>query len=266
MNAGPTPGRWLSLSRTLALYQLEARLDLITLWRTPGFILPCLLFPLVFYSLFGVMLNQHGQGQAAYLLVSYGAFGVMGPALFNFGANIASEKAQGWLMQKFVSPAPVGSWLFGKTMSCLMLAALILLLLFGCAALAAGVVLPRGQWLGLFAVLLLGTVPFCLLGLWLGLTLSAKSAPATINLIYLPLAFLGGLWLPISMLPGLLQQFALLLPSFHLANLGRLVVEQQLPGEMLVPAWLSVAVLLAYSLLFAVLARRCFYGQSRQRQ
>ena len=98
-----------------------------TLWRTPGFILPCLAFPVLFYLLFGVMLSK--AQHAEYLLVSYAAFGVMGPALFNFGANVATERAQGWLTLKQISPAPIGSWLFGKTLSCLLLALLIILLL-----------------------------------------------------------------------------------------------------------------------------------------
>ncbi len=251
---------WLTGAQRIAMYKTEAEMDLKSLWRTPGFMLPCLAFPVLFYLLFGVVLSK-GQ-HADYLLVSYAAFGVMGPALFNFGANIATERAQGWLTQKQVSPAPIGSWLFGKTMSCMLLALLIILLLFVCAAAVAGVRLYTSQWLLLALVMLLGTLPFCLIGLTLGLTLSAKSAPATINLIYLPMAFLGGLWLPLQMLPGALQQLAWVLPSYHLGQLGYAVIGQD-RGE---PFWLNAAVLLAYSALFAGLAQYRFQAQSRDRR
>ena len=251
---------WLSLSQRVALYKTEAEMDLKTLWRTPGFILPCLAFPVLFYLLFGVMLSK-GQ-HAEYLLVSYAAFGVMGPALFNFGANVATERAQGWLTLKQISPAPIGSWLFGKTLSCLLLALLIILLLFVCAGAIAGVRLYTSQWLQLAGVLLLGTIPFCLLGLTLGLTLSSKSAPATINLIYLPLAFLGGLWLPLQLLPTALQQLALVLPSYHLGQLGYAVISKD-RGE---PFWVNVAVLVAYSLVLIWLATRRFRAQSHDRR
>lgn len=250
---------WLTWSQTIALYKTEAEMDLKTLWRTPGFILPCLAFPVLFYLLFGVVLSN-GQ-HADYLLVSYGAFGVMGPALFNFGANVATERAQGWLTLKQISPAPLGSWLFGKTLSCLLLALLIILLLFVCAGVVAGVRLYTSQWLQLAAVLLVGTIPFCLMGLTLGLTLSAKSAPATINLIYLPLAFLGGLWLPIQMLPGALQQLAFMLPSYHLGQLGYAVIGQDRAESI----WVNLAVLALYSVVFALLAKARFHAQSQAR-
>jgi ABC-2 type transport system permease protein len=38
-------------------------------------------------------------------------------------------------------------------------------------------------------------------------------------MIYLPMSFCGGLWVPIMMLPHVMQKFALLLPTYHLAQL-----------------------------------------------
>jgi ABC-2 type transport system permease protein len=125
----------------------------------------------------------------------------------------------------------------------------------------AGVRLYTSQWLQLAGVLLVGTIPFCLMGLTLGLTLSAKSAPATINLIYLPLAFLGGLWLPIQMLPGALQQLAFMLPSYHLGQLGYAVIGQ----DRAEPMWVNLAVLAVYSAVFALLAKARFHAQSQTR-
>ena len=40
----------------ITVYKKEAWYDLISAWRTPGFVLPALLFPVVFYLFFGVML------------------------------------------------------------------------------------------------------------------------------------------------------------------------------------------------------------------
>jgi ABC-2 type transport system permease protein len=190
---------WLSRPQQLHLLLTEAKYDLLTLWRTPGFVAPSLIFPVMFYLLFGVFLTKGGQSD--YLLVTYCCFGVMGPALFNFGVNVASEKSQGWLTMKQIAPAPVSAYLFGKMVSSLLFALVIVVLLFVVAALFGQVRLYTSQWLGLAGLVLLGTIPFCLFGLWLGLTISAKAAPAVVNLIYLPMAFLGGLWLPIQLLP-----------------------------------------------------------------
>jgi len=46
-----------------------------------------------------------------------------------------------------------------------------------------------------------------------------NSAPGFANMIYLPMSFCGGLWVPIMMLPHVMQKFALLLPTYHLSQL-----------------------------------------------
>ena len=60
---------WLNLSQRVALYKTEAEMDLKTLWRTPGFVAPSLIFPVMFYLLFGVFLTKGAQSD--YLLVTY---------------------------------------------------------------------------------------------------------------------------------------------------------------------------------------------------
>lgn len=207
---------------TLHIYKKEAWYDLISVWRTPGFVLPSLAFPLMFYLFFGVVFSSGGN--ATYLLVSYGCFGIMGPAMFNFAMNIASDRAHGWLTLKRLSPMPVGAYLLAKLVTSLVFALVIILLLFSIAALLGNVRLHTSQWLILAGVLLAGTLPFAFIGLILGLTLSDKAAPGVVNLLYLPMAFLSGLWLPITMLPQTLQQLAWLWPSYHLSQLGLKVV------------------------------------------
>jgi ABC-2 type transport system permease protein len=248
----PPNSLWLSRPQQLHLLLTEAKYDLLTLWRTPGFVAPSLIFPVMFYLLFGVFLTKGGQSD--YLLVTYCCFGVMGPALFNFGVNVASEKSQGWLTMKQIAPAPVSAYLFGKMVSSLLFALVIVVLLFVVAALFGQVRLYTSQWLGLAGLVLLGTIPFCLFGLWLGLTISAKAAPAVVNLIYLPMAFLGGLWLPIQLLPVSLQHFAQLLPSFHFGQLALGIINRALPQ----PWWQHLLALLLFTLLFAFLTTRAF--------
>ncbi|MFP3701521.1 ABC transporter permease, partial [Burkholderia sp. SIMBA_013] len=84
--------------------------------------------------------------------------------------------------------------------------------LFITAALFADVQLLLWQWATLFTVLLIGTLPFALIGLLMGLCLSDKAAPAVVNLVYLPMAFLSGLWVPIQFLPDTVRYIAYGLP------------------------------------------------------
>ena len=86
-------------ARLLRCYVLEAKYEFLRLLRTPSFVLPSLLFPAMFYLLFGVVLGaRRGGGELqAYLLATYGIFGVMGVALFGFGVTIAIERERGFL-------------------------------------------------------------------------------------------------------------------------------------------------------------------------
>lgn len=239
------------MSRAM-LYYKEARYDLLSIMRTPAFVLPALAFPLMFYLFFGVFFRAGGA--ADYLLVTYSCFGIMGPAMFNFAAGIASDRAHGWLTLKQLSPMPFSAYLLGKLSTSLLFSAVILLLLFSAAASLGNVVLSGMQWLLLALTMLAGTLPFALLGLLLGLSLSDKAAPGVVNLLYLPMAFLSGLWLPLFLFPGWLQQLAWLWPSFHLSQLGLKVIAQD---QGFASAW-HLGILLVQSVLLAALARRQF--------
>ena len=233
---------------SMNLYYKEARYDLLSIMRTPGFVLPALAFPLMFYLFFGVFFRA-GAG-ADYLLVTYSCFGIMGPAMFNFAAGIASDRAHGWLTLKQLSPMPFSAYLLAKLSTSLVFSVCILILLFSAATMFGDVRLHSTQWLLLAVVMLAGSLPFALLGLLLGLSLSDKAAPGVVNLIYLPMAFLSGLWLPLFLFPGWLQQLAWLWLSFHLSQLGLKVIAQDQGNSVL--AHLGVL-----ALLTAVLATIC---------
>ncbi|MCC5853266.1 MAG: ABC transporter permease [Alkalimonas sp.] len=237
---------------TAIIYRKEAWYDLLSVWRTPGFVVPALAFPAIFYLFFGVFFNSGAA--SAYLLVSYGCFGIMGPAMFNFAMSIASDRAHGWLTLKRLSPMPFGAYLLAKLSTALVFALVIMLVLFSIAALLADVRLVATQWLLLALTLLLGTLPFAFIGLIVGLSMSDKAAPAMVNLLYLPMAFLSGLWVPITMLPQLLQQLAWLWPSYHVSQIGLKVIAMDQAHAL----WLHLLILLISSLLLAALASWLF--------
>lgn len=237
---------------SLTPYLKEARYDILSVVRTPAFVLPALAFPLMFYLFFGVFFRSGGG--ADYLLVTYGCFGIMGPALFNFATGIASDRAHGWLTLKQLAAVPFSAYLLAKLATSLLFSLAIMLLLFSAAAGPGKVELATWQWLQLSGTLLLGTLPFAVLGLVLGLWLSDKAAPGVVNLLYLPMAFLSGLWLPLFLFPDWLQQLAWLWPSFHLPQLGLKIIGADLGFAS---TW-HLGILLLQTLLLAALARRLF--------
>jgi ABC-2 type transport system permease protein len=170
--------------------------------------------------MFGIVLN-HGNGEAArYMLASYSTFGVMAPGLFGFGVSLALERDSGLLTLKRALPMPPGAYLLGKMLMAMCVATVVGTMLLALALGVAHASLAPGQMAALLAVDALGVLPFCALGLLVGTMLKGQGAPGLLNMIYLPMAFLSGLWFPLHMMPAVLQQLAPVWPSYHLNALA----------------------------------------------
>jgi ABC-2 type transport system permease protein len=53
-----------------------------------------------------------------------------------------------------------------------------------------------------------------------GTWIKGQGAPGLLNLLYLPMAFLSGLWFPLQMMPAALRDLAPAWPSYHLNELA----------------------------------------------
>ena len=238
-------------ARILGAYVQEARCEVLRYLRNPGFLLPIILFPTVFYVMFGILLN-HGNGEAArYMLASYSTFGVMAPGLFGFGVSLALERDSGLLTLKRALPMPPGAYLLGKMLMAMCVAATVGALLLAMSVLLAHAGLGATQMLALFATDVLGVLPFCALGLLVGSLLKGQGAPGLLNMVYLPMAFLSGLWFPLHMMPGFLQRLAPVWPSTHLNALSLSAV-----GFDTGARWPHVAALAGFTAAFLLLAAR----------
>jgi len=204
----------------LRAYALEAKTEFLRVLRMPSFAIPSLLFPPMFYLLFALLLNRGSNNAAHYLFATYSVFGVMAPGLFGFGVGVAIERERGWLALKRVAPMPPGAYLASKMIMAAGFALIIYLILAAMAYGLGGVRLGLAQWLLLGCITTLGVLPFCALGLLIGSRVGAAAAPAIVNFIYLPMAFLSGLWMPLTMLPAFIGQLAVLWPPYHLAQLA----------------------------------------------
>jgi ABC-2 type transport system permease protein len=225
-------------------------------WRQPAFAIPTLVLPLAFYALFGIVLARPGGGNAAYLMATYGVFASLGPALFAFGAGIASERETGQLALKQVSPLPVPLYLGAKLLTCLGFTGLVVLALYALAAGAGGVTMPREAWLALALVHLLAAVPMGLLGLVVGLSFGGSAAMGVTNLLFMALAVLGGLWIPVFLFPGWMQAIAQAMPSYHLAELALATSGYAIGGSAAGHAAAAAGFTLAFAAAVALAWRR----------
>ena len=224
----PQIGVGRSLAHTVTIYTKETKYEFLKLLRLPVYSASTIMFPVMFYVLFGLLLNRGheagGVSVAAYLMASYGTFGVMGASLFGVGVGVAGERGLGWLQVKRASPMPPFAYLVAKTLVCMMFSLIIVSILLTLGVAFGGVHLAFAQAVKLVATLVIGASTFCAMGLAIGYFAGPTSAPAIVNLIYLPLSFASGLWIPVDMLPSFMQRIAPFLPPYHLARLALGVV------------------------------------------
>ena len=230
-------------------YALEAKYEFLKQVRMPAYALPAITFPVMFYLLFGIMFGgARSAGPttvATYMLATYGAFGVIGSALFGFGVGVAVERGQGWMTLKRATPMPPLAYFVAKLAMAATFAGIIVVLLSLTGVVFGGVRLPAAAWARLFGTLLLGAVPFCAIGLALGYFAGPNSSPAIVNLIYLPLSFASGLWIPIEMLPATIKNAAPWLPPYHLGQLALAAVGAGRGGA----AWAHALALVGFALI-----------------
>jgi len=238
-----------SLGQTLAIHLKEAKYELINKTRIPIYAISTIVFPLMFYVLFGIVLNsgKDRQESATYLLATMGCFGIMAVALFGFGVSLAMERGQGWLQMKRASPMPVSAYFLAKLFAAVVFSTVIMLLLLAVGITFGGVRLPVVTAAKLVGILVAGSIPFSAMGLAIGYFAKPNSAPAVVNLIYLPMSFCSGLWIPLFMLPHGLRVLAQFLPPYHLAQLALNTIGMGMNPSS---SWAHVEALAAFTLIF----------------
>lgn len=247
-----------STASKFRVYRTEAKYEFLKTLRQPAYVVPTLTFPLIFYVMFGIVFNGKqslgSMGLSTYLLATYSAFGVIGASLFGFTVGVAMERGYGWLQVKRASPMPPLAYLVAKTAMAMIFSSILVVALFAAGTAFGGVHLSAGRFLGLAGTMIAGTIPFCALGLAIGCYSAPNSAPAVVNILFLPLSFCSGLWLPIQVLPKFLQHVAPFLPPYHLGQLALQQVGFQGASHPLQ----HMAALAAFTVAFLLLAQRGF--------
>jgi ABC-2 type transport system permease protein len=174
-----------SPQQTAIIYLKEAKYEFLKNLRLRMYTASVLSFPIMFYVLFGLVLNaKEAIGVTrvpTYLIATYGTFGVMGASLFGTAAGLSSDRGLGWLQVKRASPMPPFAYFSAKVITSMIFSTIIVLVLFALGFTAGAVRMPISEIVRLLGTLVLGSLPFSAMGLAVGYFTGPNSAPATIN-------------------------------------------------------------------------------------
>jgi ABC-2 type transport system permease protein len=216
------------------------RFELLRTLRNRRFLVFSLAFPLVLFFVIGGTNKSAivaGISFPLYYMTGMAAWGSM-TAVISSGARIAAERQVGWTRQMRITPLTPRTYFSSKIISGYMMA-LFSMIALGLAGTALGVRLDATQWLTMLGLLLVGIIPFAVLGVMLGHLVTVDTLGPTIGGITSLFAVLGGSFSPLAT-SGVLYDIIRLLPSYWLvqASKGVLAGGNPWPAQ----AWIVIFV------------------------
>ena len=188
----------------------QLRFEIQQLLRTPVFII----MTLALVAFLPLLKFMGIQGEAAtQSMVSICGLTLFTVVIDRLGKRVAVERAEKWLKLLKVTCLPPYVHIAAKVTASLLICTVSILLAFILGHWQLGINASFGLWVNLFFVLIVGVIPFAVLGLTLGYVLNPKSADSILglSLIVIPVAC-GAFTFP---MPNYLQDAITLLPFYH---------------------------------------------------
>jgi ABC-2 type transport system permease protein len=234
------------------------RYEVLRTWRNRRFLLFSLVFPLVlFLTVAGA--HKHAVVEHVpfplYYMTGMIAWGSM-VAVISSGARIAAERSVGWTRQLRITPLPTWSYFAAKVFCGYMMAILSMVVLFGAGSLD-GVRLAATQWLVMIGLLLVGLIPFAVMGIMFGHLLKLDSLGPAIGGVTALFSLLGGAYGPL-ITGGFLFKVVKVLPSYWLVQAGKTALNG---GGWPLEAWIVVA---AWSVICSASAVRVYNRDTKR--
>jgi ABC-2 type transport system permease protein len=193
--------------------------------------------------------------------IQYLAPGLLGWAIASGGAFGASITLVTWRQNKLLrrlrlAPVSVGSVVLARVGVSLAIAVVQLAAFLGIATLPYfGLKLSANWWMAI-PVVICGTLAFMAIGLLVGaFAKTQQAATAVANVIILPMAFLGGAFIPLDYAPAWIREVSYAMPLRYLVTGMQDVMAR---GEAAVTALPAIGILLGLAAVLTIISVRVF--------
>lgn len=230
----------------------QCKVEIIRIVRNRYYVFWSLVMPILFYYIFTNVVNTNLPDQElwqAHYLMSMTTFSVMGTSIMTLGIRLVQERAQGWSMFLKVTPLSETSYFLAQMVGQTFIHSLSITVIFMAGVIMNGVTLTFGQWLLSGIWILVAAAPFLALGTLIGLMKKVETASGVSNLVYMCLAIAGGMWMPLDIMPDLMQSIGQWSPFYNFGDGAWSIIR----GEF--PSWINIVVLVFFMTLFMLLSK-----------
>jgi len=196
--------------------------------------------PLIMLIAFGGSYGGSGQVDASTHLpwvvvttIQVAAYGGMMAALSQ-AFHIVTERSIGWNRQLRITPLSGTGYHVSKVVAALALALFSILIIIVASLVLFHPDLAAGSWMLAGLAVWCGVIPFALLGIVIGQFAKPEFAQPLFMVVFMGMAILGGLWIPLQIFPAWVADVAKAVPSYWLNRVGQLGALQS--GDALTPA------------------------------
>ncbi|MHA7985170.1 ABC transporter permease [Rathayibacter sp. CAU 1779] len=161
--------------------------------------------------------------------------------------SIVAERSVGWNRQLRLTRLSGMGYLISKVTAALVVALASILVIITISVLVFHPALSFAGWAMAALGLWFGVIPFAFIAVLIGQFAKLQFAQPLFMVIFFGLAILGGLWVPLSVLPTWMTNISQFVPSYWLNRLGQMGAH--LSGDILAP----VLVLVAWTLVLGAL-------------
>jgi ABC-2 type transport system permease protein len=222
------------------------RIELRRMLRNRRTLMFVLVFPAVFFLLFGASSSFRSQSAGkgnvtAYVAISMAVYGAM-IATTSGGAMVSVERAAGWSRQLRLTPLRPAAYVLTKLLVAMVLGAVSAAAVF-LVARFAGARMPVSVWVSAFLLAWLCSLVFAAFGLFMGYLLPSENVMQVLGPVLAVLAFAGGLFVPVDQMGSVFSRIAPWVPTYGVGQLARypLVHDGRLATALLnVVAWTTV--------------------------
>ena len=184
--------------------------------------------PVVMLLIFGGAYGGSGQVDSSTHLpwlvvttVQMGGYGAMMSGLSQ-AFTIVNERSLGWNRQLRITPLSGAGYLATKVAAALAVAAISIVLTFAVSIVVLHTQLSMGGWALAAVGLWLGITPFALLAILIGQFAKPEFAQPLFMVTFFGMSILGGLWVPLQVMPAWVSNVAQIVPSYWLNKLGQM--------------------------------------------